>query len=391
MMKNHNTAPFLGKSSTMHLAPGHWAGHMRIYHRECLSLARAGYPVELIAHSLKGEFLNGNVTLHSLGDYDGSTLSWRIARRVSRCRRAYQLARRSKAAVFHYHSPEFIPWAIGLQKSAGRPVIFDCMEDFEAYCHQRGGIPKQLRGVVAGVVRRLLSMAAQHCDTVIVPDKGTARFFERCARRVLVLHNFPELILFPEELAKIETERSYDIVYHGSLPRYHLETCLAIDKALVERGRHVRWRFIGNIADLDWFSQELHRRCIFHRFHISGLMPHNQIGGEVRRAKVGLIPLPDLPKFHTNIPQKLFEFMALGMPVVLSDLPPSREFVGDGSCAILVAPGDYEAYAGAILRLLDNPSLCRQMGSEGRQRVQDQYNWEKESLKLINLYKEIVG
>ena len=98
----------------------------------------------------------------------------------------------------------------------------------------------------------------------------------------------------------------------------------------------------------------------------------------------------DLRRFQTNIPQKLFDFMALGMPAVLSDLPPSRPFVGDGVRALMVPPDDYSAYADAIVRLLNDPELCWKMGREGRRRVEEKYNWDRESQKLIDLYSEFV-
>ena len=107
-------------------------------------------------------------------------------------------------------------------------------------------------------------------------------------------------------------------------------------------------------------------------------------------ARIGFIPLPDVPKYRENIPTKLFEFMALGMPVVMSDLAASRPFVGDGECAIMVPTGDYGAYGDAILRLLEDPELCQRMGAEGKRRVRDQYNWKKEAPKLIDLYRELL-
>src|SRR5262249_30733013 len=133
------------QTTTLHLAPGHWAGHMRIYHRGCMSLVRAGYRVELMAHTLQGERLNEYVELHSLGEYGSPTLAWRIAGRIKRCQYAYSFARHSKAELFHYYSPEFIPWAKMLRNGTRKPTLFDCMEDFEAYCYQRGGIPDGLR------------------------------------------------------------------------------------------------------------------------------------------------------------------------------------------------------------------------------------------------------
>ena len=120
------------------------------------------------------------------------------------------------------------------------------------------------------------------------------------------------------------------------------------------------------------------------------LVFQNQVAGEVLKARIGIIPLPNLPKFQHNIPQKLFEFMALRMPVVLSDLPPSRPFVGDGACACMVRPDDPAAYADAIIQLLDNPALCQQMGAEARRRVEQVYNWERESSRLLDLYAELL-
>ncbi len=147
---------------------------------------------------------------------------------------------------------------------------------------------------------------------------------------------------------------------------------------------------MGKTPEMKWLTQELTRRGITERFHLKDFIPHREVAGELSKAKVGIIPLPNLPKFQNNIPQKLFEFMALGIPVVLSDLPPSRPFVGDGRSAIMVAPGDHGAYADALIRLLKSPRLRDEMGREGRKRVMEEYNWEKESQKLLSLYRELL-
>ena len=61
-------------------------------------------------------------------------------------------------------------------------------------------------------------------------------------------------------------------------------------------------------------------RCRKPLFYECRVMPHNEVFSEVQRARIGIIPLPALPKYLNNIPQKLFEYMALELPVVLSDL-----------------------------------------------------------------------
>jgi glycosyltransferase involved in cell wall biosynthesis len=207
----------------------------------------------------------------------------------------------------------------------------------------------------------------------------------------MVLHNFPRLDLFPFSNLPLAS-RPYDVVYHGSVPKYHLEVCLGIDEALMQLGQRLQWRFISKgIPELAWFRAELLRRGIEDRFRIDERIPHDQIAGEISKAKIGIIPLPNLPKFLNNIPRKLFEFMAMGLPVVMSDLPPSRPFVSNGTCAFMVPPGDYRRYAEAINEILTNPDRWEAMGKEGRRRVEENYNWEKESQKLLSLYDELLA
>lgn len=374
---------------TLHLAPGHWAGHMRIYHRICRSLADAGHTVELAAHPAEIDHLDPRVRLHSLGSLGRVTLNWRLSQRLQRSRRAYQLARRSDADLLAFYAPEFISWGVRLRRELRRPVIFDCMEDFEGYALQRSGIPGWMRKPLARVVRAQLRYAARNVDAVVTSDIGTAELLGPAARRVVVIHNFPQLSLFPDPGADRAAE--YDLTYHGSIPIYHLQVCFAVDDALRARGRLVTWRFIGRMPHHEWFSAEVAKRGAQQRFTFTGQIPHDQVAREVARARIGIIPLPDRPKFHSNIPQKLFEFMALRMPVVLSDLPPSRPFVGDGACAFMVRPDAPEEYADAILRLLESDALRRAMGDEGRRRAVAEYNWEMESQKLIALYGELLS
>jgi glycosyltransferase involved in cell wall biosynthesis len=351
---------------------------------------KAGYLVELAAHELPTDTLDSRIHFHSLGPYGSPTLAWRLLRRALRDRKAYELARRSDAALYHFHSLEFIPWACNLRAATGKPVIFDCREDFEGYARQRRGIPDVLRPPLAYLVRGQLHLAARLCDAIVVADEGTGRLFRPYAKKILIIHNFPRLDLFTN-IPTPAVEKPYDIIYHGSIPKYHLDVCLNIDSALAERGVHARWRLIGKIPELKWFQNELHCRKISARFVISGVIPHGEVAGEVCKAKIGIIPLPELPKFQNNIPRKLFEFMALGIPPVLSDLPPSRPFVGDNCCGFMVPPNDYGAYADAIIRLLRDPELRLRMGADARQRIETQFNWEKEFPKLKNLYQDLLS
>ena len=200
----------------------------------------------------------------------------------------------SDAQIFSFYAPEFITWAVRIKRAKGLPIIFDCMEDFEGYALQRSGIPSWMRKPLARVVRAQLNYAARNVDAIVTSDVGTARMLAAQARQILVVHNFPQLELFPDA-PNNEPEKRYDLTYHGSIPRYHLQVCFAVDDALTARGRRVSWRFIGRLPEIDWFNEQVRRRNAPDRIHFTGQIPHDQIAAEVRKARIGICLLYTSP------------------------------------------------------------------------------------------------
>lgn len=377
-------------SHIIHISTVHPAYDQRIFHRECMSLVEAGYRTSLLVHTNNGDSVRNGVIIRSLGTERKSSLALRPLSRLIAGWRAGRLARQIGADIYHLHDPELIPVGMWLRRTTHAAVIFDCHEDFVGFARQRYYLHPSVRGGLAWGIGLLERWAARGLDAVITADQGVAAIYrDYGAQRIVTIHNFPRLDLFPVQSTE-QVPRMYDLVYHGSIPRYHLEAAFAVATKLAERGRIVSWLFFGRCAEESWARAEIRRLGLEGVFTLTGPVPHEDVAAKVRSARIGFIPLPDLPKFQQNIPTKLFEFMALGMPVVLSDLPPSRPFVGDGKCAIMVSPGDYDAYADAIESLLDDPVLCAQMGMEGRRRVEHAYNWQIESTKLLDLYTELL-
>ena len=213
----------------------------------------------------------------------------------------------------------------------------------------------------------------------------------KAKQSVVVIHNFPRLDLFLNVQIPDDSDRQYDLVYHGTIPKYHLEIAFDIAEELKQRNQPAKWLFFGRCLDIDWANDQLKKRGLQDVFSIDpNLIPHEEVAQRVAQAKIGFIPLPDLPKFQQNIPTKLFEFMALKMPVVLSDLPPSRPFVDDGVSAIMIKPDDIHAYADAITRLITDKALRENMGQAGYQKVMDGYSWENEVQHLYALYQSLI-
>jgi glycosyltransferase involved in cell wall biosynthesis len=93
------------------------------------------------------------------------------------------------------------------------------------------------------------------------------------------------------------------------------------------------------------------------------------------------------PSQYEGLGGVLVEAMALGLPIVASDLPAIREVTDDGHVALLVPPGDPVALAGALELLLTDRELSRTLGTRGRDRYRQCFTPERAARELIEMYR----
>jgi glycosyltransferase involved in cell wall biosynthesis len=125
------------------------------------------------------------------------------------------------------------------------------------------------------------------------------------------------------------------------------------------------------------------------RTHMPGTLPQAGVSAELARAAVVVVPFlrTAMTERHTS-PLKAFEAMAAGRPLVASDLPSTREFLRDGRDALLVPPGDAEALATAIARLLADRALAERL-ARGAWEAAPAYSWESRAQALLALFAEV--
>src|SRR5438876_837361 len=103
----------------------------------------------------------------------------------------------------------------------------------------------------------------------------------------------------------------------------------------------------------------------------------------------GVVPLPDVRKFRTNVPMKLSEYLAAGVPAVASDLPPSRALLGGADAVALVPAGDHVAFADTLAGLLADPAEAARRARRGRELVAERFHWEREEQSLLAVYSDL--
>ena len=129
-----------------------------------------------------------------------------------------------------------------------------------------------------------------------------------------------------------------------------------------------------------------------------GLQDHLELPGRVpdalvlevlSTADVGLSPDPKNPLNDLSTMNKTLEYMAFGLPVVAFDLKETRVSAADA--AVYVPSGDVEAYAEAVVRLLDDPDQREAMGRTGRRRIEESLSWSHQRDAYVGVYDALTG
>jgi glycosyltransferase involved in cell wall biosynthesis len=108
------------------------------------------------------------------------------------------------------------------------------------------------------------------------------------------------------------------------------------------------------------------------------------------KAVCGLVTFHPIPNHLNSQPNKLFEYMEAGLPVIASDFPLWRQIIDKYDCGILVNPLSSCEIFSAMQWIIDNPIEAKRMGDRGRQAVLQEFNWASESLELIKSYGKLI-
>ncbi|MBS1723721.1 MAG: glycosyltransferase family 4 protein [Armatimonadetes bacterium] len=351
---------------------------MRIFLKECRSLAHAGYDTHLIAHAPADTERDG-VQLRTLGPRKG-----RLARMLLSSGAALRMADQVGADLYHFHDPELIRVGLALKKR-GKVVVYDVHESHAESVLDRAYIPAPLRRVVSARVASAERAADKRLDAIVAATPKIAASFSN--PNTVLVQNFPML----EELASPESEpfqsRPQQVVYVGgvSLVRGAKEMV-----ASLRRSAGTTFIVIGEPAGdlplIEWVDPSLSERV-----KLLGWQPRDEVSRLMSQCRAGFVLYHPLRNHTESQPNKLFEYMAAGLPVIASDFPHWRSLVDEFGCGVLVDPLDPVAIGDTLDAMMTNPVQAEEMGKRGRQAVIDVFNWSTQEQVLLDLYRRLLG
>ncbi len=365
--------------SVVHLTSVHPDFDIRIFHKECKTLSQAGYRVVLIVQHDKDEEIDG-LRIRRLANPKN-----RLDRMIRMLWQAYKAAIEEDAQIYHFHDPELIPVGLIL-KLHGKRVIYDVHEDYSQALLSREWIPPLLRPIISIVVSFEEWVGMKWFDGIVAATPNIASRFR--SLKTVTIQNFPFL-----NGSRINPSIPYDqrekvIAYVGviSEPRGAKEMIQAI--ALLPAHLEVQLKLAGIFVPSN-LEDEVKTFSGWDRVDFIGWQFYKDIMTMLGRARIGLVIFHPSPNHIKSQPNKLFEYMSAGIPVVASDFPLWRQIIEEAGCGLLVDPLDTRAIAKAIRWLLEHPEEAEAMGKRGHEAVRNRYNWDQEADKLLAFYQKI--
>ena len=365
------------------LTSTHGPSDGRIFQKEAKSLAKE-HEVTIIAPSdMSGSRVVDGIHIVTVKRPDSTALHPITLLRL------LQACLAQDADVYHCHEPDALFIGVLAKYLKGKQVIYDIHE------HWPSEIPFDLRIRNGSLIQRALSAfvssveiaLARRAESIFAVSESVAARFRERGLDPVILSNY--------SIADLDIPYNPDrngrnlMFMAGNMQSFHgVGKCIEAVSRVRERYPDVSLTLVGNIReDLSERISEFGRNEFITS---TGFLPYREMYEKLNEGAAGLLVFqPTYYNISIGLPNKLFDYMLLGLPVIASDLPEIRSVVGSADCGILVDPGSVSEITDAIIYFFDHPKEAQRMGANGRRAVLEKYNWSRMEADLLQAYRNL--
>lgn len=362
-----------------HVATNHKPLDTRIFLKECVSLAKAGYEVSLVVPHTTPFMRDGVRVVPTEPPRN------RRARFLRSGWQSLNAANRTAARIYQLHDPDLLPvgWIL---KLLGKTVVYDVHEDRPKQILSKPWIPRSLRPAVASITRVVETVSASLFDQVVAATPAIANTFP--ARKTTLVQNFPIIGELQESVPMPYDERANQVIFVGGMNAIRGVKQFVDAMALIPQSLSASLVLVGAFESVD-FRTQVEASPGWRYTRDLGWQGRDSVAKLLGSSRIGLVTYLPEPNHLAAQPNKLFEYMSAGIPVIASDFPLWREIVNGADCGVLVDPADSKQVAEAITWLLSHPEEAAAMGIRGQEAVATRFNWGTQSAELLNLYDRL--
>ena len=362
-----------------HLSSVHPRSDVRVFYKECLSLANTGYKVHLVLADGQGNNLVSGVRIHDVGVY-----SSRLFRVIFSPIKVMLVGMKTKARIFHFHDPEMLPISLCLKLLTGTKVIYDAHESYPDDLKYKDYLSKPLRILASWAVGFIEAFMSRQLDAVVTVTDFHAQRFGHYNPNTFVVCNYPLLKEWKNMLDTTVVKQANSLCYVGSITRkrgisHLLQAIEDLNVSLHLAGTYEPAEYRDELSKLPAWSKVIEY----------GYVQREQAIKLISQAQIGVMLFLPEPNHINSLSTKVFEYLAGATCVLVSDFPVYQSLVTEGMCGIAVNPLNIKGISQAIQNLLADPNTCSLMGKQGRELIKTNYNWEAQENVLIDLYKKL--
>jgi glycosyltransferase involved in cell wall biosynthesis len=282
-------------------------------------------------------------------------------------------------------------WALARLKRV--PFLFEVRDLWPAFAVQVG-VLKQPALIKSS--EWLECFLYRHADQVVVNSPGFIEHVsQRGARNVEVLPNGSDTRMFDLQ-ADGHTFRQINKLGEGFIVMYAGAHGLSNDLGIMVQAaarlvdRHdIHFVFVGDGKEKASLVSLAAHMSLSNVCFLPP-MPKAEMPAALAASDACIAILKPIPLYSTVYPNKVFDYMAAGKPVILAIAGVIRDVIEQAQAGLPVTPGDAEALAAAVLQLADNPLEAREMGRRGRAYVEQHFDRAILAAQLAGLFQKMV-
>lgn len=309
--------------------------------------------------------------------------------------------------VIHVHDLPLAKTCYLIAKENNIPLIVDLHENYPKAVkeyYKNNSLFKQILNYLIIPPSRYTKLSKKilpnvdHIITVVEEAKSEyLLLYGVLERNITVIMNTEDLISFNEIEISDEViekyQKSYNISYIGGFgPHRGIDTAIQMMPDVVRIIPNAKLLLIGGKEPSNYVNsmKELCRELkIESNVEFINWIDFKLVPSFIATSSICLIPHHASGHTNSTVPHKLFQYMALKKPIITTDCIPLKRIVETTNSGIVIKSGDAKEMANAVIKLYQNQDLASQFGINGSKSVENQYNWEIESKKLIQIYEKI--
>ncbi len=308
--------------------------------------------------------------------------------------------------ILHVHDLRLVPTALKIKEKYGCKVVADLHENYPAAVREWNRANSGIKGIILRLFNNYNRWFAIEKEAVKKVDKIIA-VVDEMKKRIVDQHNIPE-----DEILVVSNLEDEDFVKKAKVDENLIQkykdkfVVLYIGGFGIHRGIDTPIKGMKYIDKDDIilllvgkgskkieneFRKLIRENKLKNKVEMVGWQPFEKVYTYIKLASICIVPHHSNEHTDNTIPHKLYQYMMVGKPLIVSSCPPLARVVKEANSGLIFKAGDEKDFADKILKIYEDKNLQDKFAKNGLKYTFEQnHTWQVESKKLVNLYKEML-